>query len=209
MEFRECWDRYGRHDGECLEIGCGAGRMTKWLCADFHHVSAIDVSAGMIAAARANLENENVGFTVTNGTSVPLESNSVSAAFSTHVFQHLPDPEAGAAYFREIWRVLVPGSTLMIHAPLIIYPRGASRNLQLGLHRLVSALVRLAGVVKSCAYALGIRKQPVMSGTWYEVEWLYQTMRRIGFARIQFHIQHHDTQMGEGSHAFVFATKPL
>jgi ubiquinone/menaquinone biosynthesis C-methylase UbiE len=183
--------------------------MTKWLCGDFQHVSAIDVSAGMIATARANLENENVGFSVTSGTSVPLESNTVTAAFSTHVFQHLPDPEAGAAYLREIWRVLTPGATLMIHAPLIIYPRGVSRDLHLGLHRLASAVVRLAGVLKSYGYVLGIRKQPAMSGTWYEAEWLYQTMRGIGFARIQFHIQHHDTQMGEGSHSFMFATKPL
>jgi hypothetical protein len=97
----------------------------------------------------------------------------------------------------------------MIHAPLISWPRGAFHTLHLGLHRVGSALGRIVVALKSYAYALGLRKQPAMSGTWYEIEWLYQTMRQIGFARIEFQIQHHDTQMGDGSHAFMFATKPL
>src|ERR1017187_3472477 len=153
LQFRESWDRYGRHHGECLEIGCGAGRMTKSLCKDFKHVTAIDVSPGMIATAKGNIDTDSGDFLGTAGTAVPLDASTVNAAFSTHVFQHLPDRDAGAAYLKEIWRVLAPGSTLMIHAPLISWPRGAFHTLPLGLHRVGSALGRIVVALKSYAYA--------------------------------------------------------
>src|SRR6187551_1509656 len=51
-----------------LEIGCGAGRMTMSLSRIFGQVSAIDVSAEMIAQARLALaDRRNVDLHVNNG----------------------------------------------------------------------------------------------------------------------------------------------
>src|SRR2546430_10137557 len=43
-DVRRHWDHYGRRQGRCVEIGCGAGRMTSQLCRTFSSVLALDVS---------------------------------------------------------------------------------------------------------------------------------------------------------------------
>src|SRR5262250_129806 len=56
-----------------LEIGCGAGRMTRALSELFKSVDAIDISPEMIAHARRSLRDlQNVRLHVTNGTDLAL-----------------------------------------------------------------------------------------------------------------------------------------
>ncbi len=47
-DFRRRWERYGVSSKSCLEIGCGAGRITKQLSTYFDEVHAADVSDKMI-----------------------------------------------------------------------------------------------------------------------------------------------------------------
>lgn len=82
------WDRYGVDYSSCLEIGCGAGRMTLQLSEHFKSVHGVDVSQGMLSYAESKISKENVNFYLTDGLSIPLPDDSVSAAFSIHVFQH-------------------------------------------------------------------------------------------------------------------------
>jgi ubiquinone/menaquinone biosynthesis C-methylase UbiE len=95
-----------------LEIGCGVGRMTKFIARIFGQVTAVDVSSEMIARATANLKGlENV--TLVNGdgatlTAVPDASQDF--AFSFIVFQHIPSADVIASYCREVHRVLRPGA---------------------------------------------------------------------------------------------------
>src|SRR5262245_27654952 len=61
-DFHHRWSPYGVRDGHCLEIGCGAGRITKQLADQFKEVTALDVSADQIAYAAARVPNDNVRF---------------------------------------------------------------------------------------------------------------------------------------------------
>src|SRR4051794_31242061 len=50
--FRRQWQQYWpRLGGTCLEIGCGAGRITSVLASSFDRVIAVDVAADMIERA--------------------------------------------------------------------------------------------------------------------------------------------------------------
>jgi ubiquinone/menaquinone biosynthesis C-methylase UbiE len=117
-DFRSQWRHYaGELSGTCLEIGCGAGRLTRQLATEFDHVVSIDVSADMIERARA-ASPENVEFHQVEGTRVPLPDNSVDHVFSVHVLQHLDDFGDVSAYIRDAARALRPGGTMMLHIAL-------------------------------------------------------------------------------------------
>lgn len=46
----------------CLEIGCGTGKNTAWLVERAAHITAVDLSPGMLAKARAKITSERVRF---------------------------------------------------------------------------------------------------------------------------------------------------
>ena len=122
--FAEHWERYGVDRESCLEIGCGAGRITMQLARYFNQVYAVDVSEQMIDYARRNIARSSVAFHLSNGVDIPLADQSVLSVFSTHVFQHFDSLSLADSYFAEIARTLKPGGTLMIHLP--IYRRSAA-----------------------------------------------------------------------------------
>ena len=120
--FHPAWRRYGLDYAACLEIGCRAGRMTAQLAREFGIVHAADVSQGMIDYATARVTAPHVRFHLTDGAVLPLESASVTAVFSTHVFQHFDSLAQATASFREVARVLAPNGTMMIHLPIYRWP---------------------------------------------------------------------------------------
>jgi SAM-dependent methyltransferase len=103
-------------DLNVLEIGCGVGRMTRMLARIFGHVTAVDVSGEMLEQAKANLAGwDNVTLVHGNGaTLAAVADQSQHFAFSFIVFQHIPSAEVIANYFREVHRVLVPGSIFKV-----------------------------------------------------------------------------------------------
>jgi len=95
-----------------LEIGCGAGRLTRALAGLFGEVHGVDVSGEMIARAKAALEDRpNAHVYQNNGCDLsvvpPLEFD---FAFSAIVFQHIPSREIIENYVREVNRLLRPGA---------------------------------------------------------------------------------------------------
>lgn len=46
----------------CLEIGCGTGKNTKWLLTISDKVTAVDISPEMIAKAKEKINSDNVSF---------------------------------------------------------------------------------------------------------------------------------------------------
>jgi SAM-dependent methyltransferase len=96
---------------EIVEIGCGVGRLTRVLAARAAHVTALDVSAEMLARARElNPQLGNVTWMHGDGHSLAgVAGESVDGCFSHVVFQHLPEPELTLGYVREMARVLRPG----------------------------------------------------------------------------------------------------
>lgn len=114
------WRQYGVGSHHCVEIGCGAGRITRQLASQFERVTALDVSPGQLETARRLLEGEvdNVTFSFVSGLPFPLESGRCDAVFSCEVFQHLDPPSALTSYLREAHRVLQVGGSLCFQIPL-------------------------------------------------------------------------------------------
>jgi SAM-dependent methyltransferase len=95
-----------------LEIGCGAGRITRALSGLFGEVHAVDVSGEMVANARAALADRPNAFVYqNNGKDLSVLGERVfDFAFSTIVFQHIPSYAVIESYVREVHRLLRPGA---------------------------------------------------------------------------------------------------
>jgi SAM-dependent methyltransferase len=93
-----------------LEIGCGAGRVTRAFSKLFGEVHAVDVSGEMVARARAALHDRpNATVYQNNGCDLAVVPPlAFDFAFSSHVFQHIPSREVIESYVREVHRLLRP-----------------------------------------------------------------------------------------------------
>jgi 2-polyprenyl-3-methyl-5-hydroxy-6-metoxy-1,4-benzoquinol methylase len=94
-----------------LEIGCGAGRVTRALGRLFGEVHAVDISAEMVRQAREALASmPNVHIYQNSGKDLSVLGRlQVDFAFSTIVFQHIPSREVIGTYVRDVHRLLRPG----------------------------------------------------------------------------------------------------
>jgi cyclopropane fatty-acyl-phospholipid synthase-like methyltransferase len=99
-------------DMRVLEIGCGAGRVTRALAKLFGEVHAVDVSGEMVRQASEALREYPQAFVYQNNgkdlTVVP--EREFDFAFSSIVFQHIPSREIIENYVREVSRLLRPGA---------------------------------------------------------------------------------------------------
>lgn len=95
-----------------IEIGCGAGRVTRALAEIFGEVHAVDVSGEMVALAREALKDmPNAHVYQNNGMDLDvIPPGEYDFAFSSIVFQHIPSREVIENYVREVHRLLRPGA---------------------------------------------------------------------------------------------------
>jgi SAM-dependent methyltransferase len=95
-----------------LEIGCGAGRVTRALAKTFGEVHAVDVSSEMISQARAALtEYPNAHIYQNNGLDLSVvPGGDFDFAFSTCVFHHIARRDVIESYVRDVQRLLRPGA---------------------------------------------------------------------------------------------------
>lgn len=103
----------GRRDPKTLrvlEIGCGIGRMTKYLAEVFGEVHGVDVSGEMVRQARQRLANvPNAWFKEGNGADFSgFPDEYFDFVFSAYVFQHVPSFEVIKSNIRDGFRVLKP-----------------------------------------------------------------------------------------------------
>jgi SAM-dependent methyltransferase len=104
-----------------LEIGCGAGRVTRAFARFFGEVWAVDISAEMVRQARRAVAGfPNAHVFRNNGKDLSCLRQArwwnrsapelqVDFAFSFMVFQHIPSREIIENYVREVHRLLRPG----------------------------------------------------------------------------------------------------
>jgi SAM-dependent methyltransferase len=99
-------------DMRVLEIGCGAGRVTRALAKLFGEVHAVDVSGEMVKLASAALAAfPKAHVYQNNGTDLTVVPElSFDFAFSSIVFQHIPSREVIENYVQEVNRLLRPGA---------------------------------------------------------------------------------------------------
>jgi cyclopropane fatty-acyl-phospholipid synthase-like methyltransferase len=95
-----------------LEIGSGAGRVTRALAGLFGEVHAVDVSGEMVErATKALADRPNAHVYQNNGKDLSiLPPGPYDFAFSTIVFQHIPSRDVIYSYVRDVHRLLRPGA---------------------------------------------------------------------------------------------------
>jgi cyclopropane fatty-acyl-phospholipid synthase-like methyltransferase len=153
-----------------LEIGCGAGRLTRSLANVFGEVHAVDVSPEMIGLAKKKLADfPNVFLYTNNGLDLaPLPDVPFDFAFSFIVFQHIPSREVIASYVREVHRLLRPGALFKLQVQGCCDLRTTPDDTWLGFAfspEEVSALAAECGF--ECRYRVG-------AGTQYFWAWFFK-----------------------------------
>jgi len=106
-----------------LEIGCGAGRVTRALARFFGEVYAVDISPNMVAQARRALASfSDAHIFLNNGRDLSVLRRrwwhrfgiggklDFDFAFSCLVFQHIPSRAVIENYIAEVNRLLRPGA---------------------------------------------------------------------------------------------------
>jgi len=104
----------GKHPKQMrvLDLGCGAGRVTRALADLFGEVHGVDVSGEMVELAhRALADRPNAFVHQNNGMDLSVLGDlQFDFAYSEIVFQHIPSREVIENYVREVYRVLRPGA---------------------------------------------------------------------------------------------------
>ncbi|MGC2637803.1 MAG: class I SAM-dependent methyltransferase [Acidobacteriaceae bacterium] len=201
QDFRAHWVKYGLQGRRCLEVGCGAGRLTRPLAGSFDSVFAVDVSEDMIRKAQSATSGLNVNFAAIDGMHLPQADSSVDAVFSTHVLQHLDNETIGLSYFQEFYRVLAPGGTLMVHIPLYQLPRGYGMVGKI-LKSELAAYHALAYFKANLSRRMGAR---IMRMTRYSIPSVRAALTNLAFREIEF--WEFNVRSNNDPHTFVFATR--
>lgn len=182
QDYLRQWEQYGVSRESCLEIGCGAGRMTRAMADYFQVVHAVDVSPEMIAYARSRIDHNSVIFYISDGTTIPLSDESVTAVFSTLVFRHFDRKTDALKYFHEIYRVLRLKGSVLIELPTYQWPNSEQ------IFSLIYSMRKTIGNLRATVRRKFIRNgkgNPFMRALIYEVSWLQNTLTTIGFSDIE------------------------
>ncbi len=95
-----------------LELGCGTGKNTEWLAANCRTVTALDLSEGMLTAARARVSASHVSFVQHDLlTPWPVADGTMDLVVGNLVLEHIRDL---SPVFRECARVLRRGGKLYL-----------------------------------------------------------------------------------------------
>jgi len=185
-EYYPHWCRYGVNPKSCLEIGCGAGRITRQLVRCFGSVYGIDISSDMLRIAQDNVTGAK--FLLSGGMGIPLPDASVSAVFSSEVFRHFDRRDIALSYFREIHRVLFPQGTFMVQLPIVALPQRdilpAMDDIQRFFWQFMESWVRTKANVKRWLISHRNRRSFLFLIE-YEPEWLLSHLSEIGFSDIE------------------------
>jgi cyclopropane fatty-acyl-phospholipid synthase-like methyltransferase len=195
-DFFAQWKQYGCDTRHCVEIGCGAGRLTRCIAKTFDHVTALDISEDQISYARSRIDCKNITFRVTDGVGFPSISDPVTAVFSAHVFQHFDSLSDADQVFRQLHRAMSVGGSFMIHLPIYSLPESP---LQGALRTLISAYKHV-GTLK--AEINRMRSKLIMRGLPYERSWLAEHLNAIGFRDLEFRT--FQARSNQSWHDFVF-----
>jgi ubiquinone/menaquinone biosynthesis C-methylase UbiE len=194
-DFRRQWGHYWPElGGTCVEIGCGAGRVTRALAADFERVVALDVSPEMLDHARG-VTPDHVELHLVEEPAIPLADGEADAVFSVHVLQHLDRFEAVRAYLAEARRVLRSGGSVMVHVAVLGKPPPVWRRArtELGI-RLSRRRQRKGG------------PHTLVRMRFYTPERVHGTLRELGFRDVELRM--FPVRSNGYPHQFWLATAP-
>ncbi len=102
----------GFNFGNCLEIGCGTGKNTEFYLSNAGHVTAVDLSAEMLAKAKQKIQSDKVCFTQANILKPwDFATEKYDLISFSLVLEHI---ESLDHIFKEASEVLLPGGYLYI-----------------------------------------------------------------------------------------------
>ena len=102
-------------DLDLVEIGCGVARLTAGLAAHYRSVRALDISAQVIAEAKARCPEPNVSFEVSSGRDIlPGDRACCDVVFSAETFHHVQWPIV-QRYVTDSFRILRANGELLLH----------------------------------------------------------------------------------------------
>ncbi|HVE32056.1 MAG TPA: class I SAM-dependent methyltransferase [Gemmatimonadaceae bacterium] len=102
----------GRSIARILDLGCGTGRFSEGLAAQFDaEVIGLDPSSKMLEIARRKQRDPRVRYEIGRAEAIPLGDESVDLIFMSMSLHHFTDQAAAA---RECRRVLSPAGSVMI-----------------------------------------------------------------------------------------------
>ncbi|HEY5318296.1 MAG TPA: class I SAM-dependent methyltransferase [Solirubrobacteraceae bacterium] len=127
-----------------LDLGCGAGRISRLTAPCVGHLTCVDVSGLLLDEARENLAHlPNLDFVHTSGYSLsPLDDASFDLVYAQGVLSYL-DPIAALALLDGVYRVLRPGGASYINFYTVDQPAG--REYALYIARTVAQRGRIPG----------------------------------------------------------------
>jgi SAM-dependent methyltransferase len=102
-----------------LELGCGTGGLTREIAKTGASVTAVDISAELLAQARQGLSAKNVEFLAQNAYQMSLGERVFDAAVGSSVLHHLDIERA----LKEVYRVLRPGGMILFTEPNMLNPQ--------------------------------------------------------------------------------------
>jgi ubiquinone/menaquinone biosynthesis C-methylase UbiE len=112
--LRELLDLAG---SRVLDIGCGDGSLVRFFAKNGAHATGVDISADVLARARAVKQVADETFTEARGESLPFPDASFDIAVYFNALHHVPVAVQAKA-LRETARILAPGGTLLVVEPL-------------------------------------------------------------------------------------------
>lgn len=114
LRLRYCLEDLRGLSGEVLELGCGAGGMTRAILAHRPElmVSGCDISLSALSLARAG--SKEMSYSQADAYDLPYPSGCFGAVLVFDVLEHIASPERA---IREVWRVLEPGGLFHAFVP--------------------------------------------------------------------------------------------
>jgi ubiquinone/menaquinone biosynthesis C-methylase UbiE len=108
-----------RGRGRALDFGCGLGRLTRALGAQFRDCVGVDISDRMVhQAQQLNADVDGVSFVVNRVDDLRMFGDGeFDLVYSAIVLQHVPDRRAIESYIAEFCRILRPGGLAVFQLP--------------------------------------------------------------------------------------------
>ena len=104
--------------GPALDFGCGVGRLTRPLAAEFGHCTGVDIASGMLdTAATINAEVSGCEFRLNDRPDLSaFESGTFGFVYSNIVLQHM-EPRLAQGYIAEFVRLLRDDGVAVFQVP--------------------------------------------------------------------------------------------
>lgn len=98
----------------CVEIGAGVGRIIEPMMKHFDAAIGVDISPAMVLYSKGYIKSTAAMVLVTDGSKIPVASDSVDFVYSYICFQHLQSHDEVRNYLKESRRILKDGGVIRV-----------------------------------------------------------------------------------------------